>query len=755
MQIGEIFQKYFNKLKFRCSQRYLIMDIYYELRKIPFVRLLIPFIAGILLQFYTKYVISEITGVIVIMTGLTYIFINRFTGYFKIYKVRWISGTLIYIFILLAGFTVASIRNSTNQCEKIPLNAPIEFAGVVWEEPEIKNTSVSTIVKLQGYYDDNEYFPLNYKVQVYFSKDSLTNIPEYGDLILFRSRLSEIDPPDNPYAFNFKRYMAHREIYYQTFLKQGNFTKISGHKGNMLKETALHFRKNLLKVYTENGIKGREYGVLSALTLGYREELDTATKKSFASSGTIHVLAVSGLHVGIIYLVLNFLFRPFERKRTGKILKVLIILVLLWFYALITGLSASVVRAASMFSLLLIGSSLRRPVNIYNIIAVSAFILLFINPHELTDVGFQLSYLAVISIVFIQPALYRSVVIKSWFADKIWALFTLSVAAQIGTFPLTIYYFNQFPVFFWISNLLMIPLITLILYLAFLLFIVSYIPLIPAILTKLLLFLLKAANNWASFIERLPGSVIHSINCNIPDIVLCYSLIIIVSVFIMTRQKKWILIILSVILLMAGNNLYKQFRFQKQCRIVVYRISRGTAIDFIKGKRHVFFTDHIDSLNYQSMDYAVRNNWIRSGLFHQSPFVNPKIVPVKEDDSYHDDMNLFETKIKGNPYYSFNGCNLLIIINDSLNHCRSPHKLKLDYMIVTQDIRLNKQNLQTLFILDKIILDGSNSFVAKQYYISESEDERSNVYFTGSEGATDIDIYSMNKKYLNSTSDFK
>ena len=731
-----------------------MMDIYYELRKVPFIRLLIPFTTGILLQLFTKYIISEVTGVIVIVTGLAYIFINRFTGYFKIYKVRWLSGTLIYIFMLLAGFTVASIRDHPDLGMKISLNDSNEFTGIILEEPELKNNSVSTIVKLQGYYKNKVFFPLNYKLLAYFPKDSLAGIPEYGDRILFRARLSEINPPGNPFAFDYKRYMANSEIFYQVFLKPGDFVKISSHKGNMLKETALRLRRNLLNVYIKNGIKGKEYAVLSALTLGYREELDTATKKSFASSGTIHVLAVSGLHVGIIFLVLNFLFRPLERKTTGRILKVLTILILLWFYALITGLSASVVRASSMFSLLLVGSSLRRPVNIYNIIAVSAFILLLINPYELTNVGFQLSYLAVISIVFIQPALYRSVVVKSWFVDKIWALFTLSVAAQIGTFPLTIYYFNQFPVYFWLSNLLMIPMITLILYLAFLLFMVSFIPFIPAVLSKILLFLLRGANNWASFIEDLPGSVIHNINSNISDIILCYSLIIVFSIFIVTRQKKWIFYLLSVILLLTGNNLYKQFLLQKQCRLVVYHISHGTAIDFIKGKKHVFFTDHIDSMNNQRLDYAVKNNWIKSGLFHRSSLINPYSIPVKANDTNFGDMDLFETKIKGNPYYCFNGYNLLIVINDSLNYCRSSRRLKLDYMIITQDIRLNKQNLQTLFKVDKIVLDGSNTFVAKQHYITKSADILKNVYLTGSEGAVDIDIHSMNNKLSNNTVDF-
>ncbi len=722
------------------------MEIYYELRKVPFVRLLIPYIAGILLAQFTGFAIQYIIVAIAIITGIAYIIVNRHTGLFILYRFRWLSGVWIYLFLFISGGLTINLHNYSDEKNILPLGDSVEFQGIIHEAPELKNKSVSTVIKLQGYHKGEKHSMLKNKVLAYFPIDSLSAKLAYGDQLLFRSRISEIEGPKNPYAFNYKKYMANHEVYYQTFIQDGNFIKISGNKGSWLKESALHFRSRLLKVFSDNGITGREYAVISALTLGYRDDLDTVTKKAFASSGTIHVLAVSGLHVGIIYLVLNFLLRPFERKKAGRIAKVFIILVILWFYALITGLPASVVRAATMFSFLLIGTSMRRPVNIYNIIAASAFLILLINPHELTDVGFQLSYLAVISIVTIQPWLYRSLVFRSWIFDKIWALFTLSLAAQAGTFPLTLYYFNQFPVYFWLSNMLMIPLVTLILYMAFLLFITSAIPFISFILSRSLIFLLKGANWWASFIEGLPGSTISRININITDIIFIYILIVILSLYLITTRKSLIVMLFAIILAITGNNLYRQIRLKTQSRLVIYHVSHGSAIDFIRGKRHVLFTHGIDISDDTKIDYAVKNNQVRSGLAKES-VINMTDIPIM-NASGNDSISLFVTNIKGNPYFSFCNKNILVIVNDSLNRFQSDSKLKLDYMIITQDIRLNKQTLETLFMADKIILDGSDSFYTRKYYLSEVGDIIEDVYYTNTDGAVDVDFNLLkNKQY--------
>ena len=178
----------------------------------------------------------------------------------------------------------------------------------------------------------------------------------------------------------------------------------------------------------------------------------------------MHVLAVSGLHVGIIFFILNFLLTPLNRNKRLLKIKLFLLVGALWFYAFLTGLSPSVMRSCTMFSFIVVGENLNKRTNIYNTLAASAFLLMLINPLIIFGAGFQLSYIAVISIVFFQPRLAALVAVKNRILKYVWDLFTVSVAVQIGTAPISIFYFHQFPVYFWLSNFIVIPGAALILY---------------------------------------------------------------------------------------------------------------------------------------------------------------------------------------------------------------------------------------------------------------------------------------------------
>ena len=207
------------------------------------------------------------------------------------------------------------------------------------------------------------------------------------------------------------------------------------------------------KFFKENKLEGKEYAVVSALVAGYTDDLDIETMKAFADTGTLHVLSVSGMHVGIIYYVLNLLLLFLSKHRYGNILRVLILLSFLWLYSMITGMSAAVMRSAAMLSFIIVGKSFNRYVNTYNIIAASIFFLLIMNPFTLMDVGFQLSYISVIGIIWLQPHIYSIFDFNTKWKDEIWKVVSVSIAAQIATFPLGIFYFHQFPNYFLPSNL--------------------------------------------------------------------------------------------------------------------------------------------------------------------------------------------------------------------------------------------------------------------------------------------------------------
>lgn len=225
----------------------------------------------------------------------------------------------------------------------------------------------------------------------------------------------------------------------------------------------------------------------------------------------MHILAVSGLHVGIIFIILSKLLFFLERHKYGKILQSALIILILIFYAMLTGLSNSVIRATIMFIFICFGRMFTRQVNIYNTLSASAFIMLLYNPYSIMDVGFQLSYLAVISIVFFQPKIYSLLNLRYKFPDYIWQLVSVAIAAQIATFPLTIHYFNQFPVYFILSNILIIPFVSIIIYGALILFCFSFSTNISYIIAKGLQLITLVLNKNVEFIKDLPLSKIDSL----------------------------------------------------------------------------------------------------------------------------------------------------------------------------------------------------------------------------------------------------
>ena len=237
-------------------------------------------------------------------------------------------------------------------------------------------------------------------------------------------------------------------------------------------------RDKLLNILKENGLKNNELAVASALILGYKDDLGEELKHSYSSAGATHVLAVSGLHVGIIFLVLNFLLNILDKNDRFKISKAILLICFLWAYATITGLSPSVVRAATMFSFVTIGKSFGKSSSIYNTLCASAFVLLVYNPYLIMEVGFQLSYLAVVGIVYFQSIIYKWIYVKNKFLKYIWMITSVSIAAQLTTFPLGLLYLHQSPTYLFASNLFVIPGAMLIIGLGILLFITSWIPLI-------------------------------------------------------------------------------------------------------------------------------------------------------------------------------------------------------------------------------------------------------------------------------------
>ena len=447
------------------------------------------------------------------------------------------------------------------------------------------------------------------KILLNIKNDSLHSNLKIDDIILIDSPLKEIPHPLNPYQFNYKNYLEQQNIYMQITTVNNAIYVIQSKRFSLI-GFASELRDHINYKLKSAGINGNELAVIKALLLGQRQDIDQELYRSYARAGVVHILAVSGLHVGIILLILNKLLHPIIYLKYGRILKVLLILLLLWGFAIIASLSPSVTRAVTMFSLLAIAMHLKRSTNSYNTLAISALILLIIDPRNLFRVGFQMSYFAVLSILFFQPILSQLWRSKFKIINYFWDIFTVTLAAQIGVLPISLYYFHQFPGLFFIANLLIIPFLGLILFfgLTTILMVISNI--VPMWFITFYKSLIRILNSTVNYIGRQSDFIISNISFDIEEVIALYLLIICLGFFI-TRKTYYRLkqLILS-ILLMQSVLIFLKFKHNDQ-QFVIFHKSRDTIIGIESNSSLYVCTDQVNEeidLPTCISDFAVGNH---------------------------------------------------------------------------------------------------------------------------------------------------
>ncbi|MFC4210595.1 ComEC/Rec2 family competence protein [Pedobacter lithocola] len=337
------------------------------------------------------------------------------------------------------------------------------------------------------------------------------------------------------------------------------------------------------------------FAVASTLILGYRADLSKETLAAYSKTGTIHALSVSGSHVAIIFFILDFCLAFLNKKRLLRIFKFVLICSLIWIYALITGLSPSVVRAAIMITIFIFAKTFAKNKNGYNTLAFAAFCQLVYNPFLIWDVGFQLSYISVFGLIHIQPKIYKWVYAKNKWLNKVWELIALSFSAQIVTFPLCIYYFHQFPVYFLIGNLfIFLPLIAIM--------ILGIAVLIPFLdkLSPIFEWIIVVTNSVLKWIADLPYSTFSSLWINLYEFALL-SLALGLLIYSLTKYNAKMLLASSLIYLLYSSLIfYSDWTAIHQKKIIFFSLRKNYAAAFINGRATTLVTDlSVDDKNYQ------------------------------------------------------------------------------------------------------------------------------------------------------------
>jgi competence protein ComEC len=428
------------------------------------------------------------------------------------------------------------------------------------------------------------------KILVYFEKHNEVEQLQPGDNITFSTKPRLIKNYGNPFEFDYKKYLERKNIYRQLYLSANNWENASTISKPTLTIRAEQFREKLLEIYRNQNLGKNELEILSALTLGYKRDLDRETKRVFSASGAMHILAVSGLHVGIVFWVITLLFGFLRKQKSGRLLFVIISIVLLWSYTYITGLSPSVMRASTMFTIFVIGENINRKPNSYNSLAASALFLLLFNPNNLFEVGFQLSYSAVFGILFLQPKLSKLITVNNKFLKFLWTLLTISIAAQIATFPITTFYFNQFPTYFWITNLFIIPAVMILIPLGILLLIVAKVPILSTAISAILQFIIKWCYAILSQIEQFPFSV-HEVSVHPIQLFFLLAALFSLYLFLKSHRAKFVKAILVSILLISITSFAIKIIRNKTTEVIVYNNPKNPTIQLIRGKTNFVISE--------------------------------------------------------------------------------------------------------------------------------------------------------------------
>jgi len=542
------------------------------------------------------------------------------------------------------------------------------------------------------------------KILLHVQKDSIS-APLSVDAVLYTEILpEEIKPALNPTNFDYKAYLNDRYVYHQLYLESSEFMLAKTYPTTIY-GIADKIRNQIHQNLVNSGFKADELAVVEALLLGQRQLISKELQTNYANAGAIHILAISGLHIGILLLLLQFLLNPLARFRKGKFVKLLLMVCILWSFAILSGLSASVVRAVTMFTAIVVASYFNRQTNTLQVLTVSMFFLLLCKPHFLFDVGFQLSYAAVFAIVWLQPLWKKFWNPKSFIPKSFWSLLTVSFSAQLGVLPLSLYYFHQFPGLFFIANLTIIPVLGMILILGILVIALTYFQVLPDFLSSIYIFIIQQMNAFVSWIASHEQFVFDNLFVSLYQMIGCYLVIIAFAQYFHLPKGKHLKIALCSILVCQGLWMFDRFQqTPTAASLMIFHQTKTSILAKQKGASLQLFHE-LDSVAF-AKNYVIQ---------HQ--IENPFMKTVSFDRLQN--------------VYRLNDGYLLRI--DSLGVYQIP-TLKPEYVLLTHSPKINLNRMIDSLQPKYIIADGSNYRSYVHRWKAAAQTKKIPFHYTGEKG---------------------
>lgn len=566
----------------------------------PFVRICLAYTLGICLYDLLPgwFLIALVIGIL----SVSFVLFAPFSVVAHPHRTQWL-GLAIIISWIAGGYINALYQNHFVETPDLRLFK--KHAVRLIENPVEKNNAYKIEAELLFSTSDSQiYFP-HAGILLYIAKDSTASTLQHGDELLFFSQVTKPSTPQNPRQFDYATFLKSKEIYYQSFLKHDSYVRITHAPKRGFMYYVRNMRYAIIDIIREMHFSEKEFGIAAALLSGYKEELDADTKSSFSKVGAMHILAVSGLHVGVIYLMISKVLFFLNRRQWLKMLRLAITLVLLWTYVLITGMSPSVMRAGIMFSFIAIGATQSYQTNIYNTIALSALILLLADPFILYDIGFELSYLAVLGIVFFYP--YMKLWVNSRYAavNYIWSLMAVSIAAQLTTTPISLLHFGQFPISFLLANLLVVPLSGFIIYSGVIAIAVHFIPYLSEASEFVFIWLTRIMHHIILFIETLPYAYATNLEITPFQCLLLFAILLFLSLFLIYRKALHVILTLVCFIVFIATISIRNWQANYQEELIIYAKAKGSYIEVISG--HQSFYPSFEELSSKEYGLYVKD----------------------------------------------------------------------------------------------------------------------------------------------------
>ena len=677
--------------------------------KYPFLRITFFFALGIVGYHY----LGE--SVLISWIGLTALILTYTLLAFKdSFKFQFVLSLLTFCIL----FGLGSQRLKSFKGEKRPdhlLNTAhsIEaYKAVVVDAPEEKDQTIRLKLEIYSIYDGQGWQQASGFVSVYLAREKAQDLI-YGDLLYVSGRPVLTDPPANPGEFNYRGYLIYNRIHHQQFV--GEDFQVIGHSTpNWLMAQSITLRSYCTERITN--LINDEYarGVALALVLGVKDDLQDDLIRAFSATGAMHVLAVSGLHVGIIYAIVFLLLKALglSRKKYRWLLAAVSIFIL-WGYAMLTGLSPSVLRAVTMFTFVALGRAMFRHGSIYNTLAASAMALLLYNPYLIMSVGFQLSYLAVFGIVYLQPKLYALVTVRHKIMDKIWAITCVSIAAQLATAPLSMLYFHQFPTYFLLSNLVVIPAAFVILLGGVALLVFSAVSVISTTLGWLLTKFVVGVNALVIWLSKIPGSKIEGIHLSIIDTWLVYALIVFFILLVVRKRIVYLKLALGVAACFAFSQ-WAQFRdFSITREFSVLDVSNASVLDLRNGFNTRLYADSAFMANDDKQRFHLLPKRRSSG----------SAIRLKDDR-----LALPRVDLAFGYMTVFNGHAITVIDKSIPQHFNPGVPIKTDHLVLSANAVTDLRQVTSRFKFKELILDTSNSWFIDSKLMKQSQELQLNCH---------------------------